>query len=148
MAKNDLKALIRLHKWELDEIQRKLGNLLRFEEALIKRKELIRRQYEEEERTANENQIAALTFGAYVDWYVQEKEKVEQAIEETRQEILRVRDELLEAFQELKTIEISQENREKREKEELERKMGIILDEIGLNLHRRKQEEQGEDATS
>lgn len=138
MAGHDLKTLIRLHKWTLDEIQRKLGNLLRFESALLNRKELLKRQYDEEERIAGDNQIAALTFGAYVDWYVKEKERVEQALEDNRREILKVRDELLEAFQELKTFEISQENRERREKEELERKMNRVLDEIGLNLYRRK----------
>lgn len=137
MAGHDLKTLIRLHKWTLDEIQRKLGNLLRFEAALMNRKELLKRQYDEEERIAGDNQIAALTFGAYVDWYVKEKERVEQALEDNRREILKVRDELLEAFQELKTFEISQENREQREKEELERKMNRVLDEIGLNLYRR-----------
>ena len=35
MAKNDLKNLIRLHKWQLDEKRKELGQHLRFEAALI-----------------------------------------------------------------------------------------------------------------
>ncbi len=141
MAGKDLKTLIRLHKWDLEDKQRKLGQLLRFEAALYNRKDLIRRQYEEEERVANENQVAALTFGAYVEWYIAERDRVNRAIAENEAEILKVRDEILEAFQELKTFEITQENRHKREMAELERKMNAVLDEIGLNLYRRKQEE-------
>lgn len=144
MAQKDLRTLIRLHKWALDDKQRKLGQLLRFEAALYNRKDLIARQYAEEERVANENQTAALTFGAYVEWYIAERDRVIQAIEENKLEILKVRDEIFDAFQELKTFEITQENRDKREKEELERKMGAVLDEIGLNLYRRKKSEEAE----
>lgn len=143
MPKNELKTLIRVHKWELDEKQRKLGNLLRFEQALINRKALLARRFIEEELAANESPVAAVTFGAYVDWHVEETKRVERALEDNRQEILMMRDEIMEAYQELKTLEITQENREKRELAELERKMNAILDEIGLMLYRRKKEEGG-----
>lgn len=141
MAKNELKTLIRVHKWELDEKQRKLGNLLRFEQALINRKALLARRFIEEEQAANESPVAAVTFGAYVDWHVEETKRVERALEDNRQEILMMRDEIMEAYQELKTLEITQENREKRELAELERKMNAILDEIGLMLYRRKKDQ-------
>lgn len=140
--KNDLKTLIRVHKWELDEKQRQLGNLLRFEQALMNRRELLKQRFKDEERAANEDAVAALTFGAYVDWYVEEQDRVKRALEENRREIMIMRDLILEAYQELKTYEITQENREKRELAELERKMNAVLDEIGLNLHRRRQEEE------
>ena len=55
-----------------------------------------------------------------------------------------MRDEIREAYQELKTFEITQENREKREAAELERKNNAVLDEIGLTLYRRRQEENAE----
>lgn len=145
MAKNELKTLIRVHKWELDEKQRKLGNLLRFEQALMNRKALLARRFIEEEQAANASPVAAVTFGAYVDWHVEETKRVERALEDNRQEIVMMRDEIMEAYQELKTLEITQENREKRELAELERKMNAILDEIGLMLYRRKKEEAGEE---
>ena len=56
-----------------------------------------------------------------------------------------MRDEIREAYQELKTFEITQENREKREAAELERKNNAVLDEIGLTLYRRKQDEDAQD---
>ena len=144
MAAKSLKPLIRVHKFELDEKQRKLGNLLRFEQSLQNRKILLAKRFKEEEAAANSNQVAALTFGAYVDWHIDENRRVDRALEENRQEILLMRDEIIEAYQELKTLEITQENREKRELEEIERKVNAMLDEIGLTLHRRRQEQETE----
>lgn len=145
MAGKDLKTLIRVHKFELDEKQRKLGNLLRFEQALQNRKLLLAKRFVEEEQAAKSNSVAALTFGAYVDWHIEENKRVDRALEENRQEILLMRDEIIEAYQELKTLEITQENRDKRELAELERKATAMLDEIGLVLHRRRQEQDRED---
>ena len=139
MARNELKTLIRVHKFELDEKQRKLGNLLRFEQALLNRKVLLAERFRQEEEAASISPVAALTFGAYVDWHVEENKRVDRALEENRQEIILMREEIMEAYQELKTLEITQENREKRELAELERKMNAVLDEIGLTLYRRKQ---------
>ncbi len=142
MAGKDLKTLIRVHKFELDEKQRKLGNLLRFEQALQNRKILLAKRFVEEEQAANSSPVTAITFGAYVDWHIEENKRVDRALEENRQEILLMRDEIIEAYQELKTLEITQENRDKRELAELERKTNAMLDEIGLTLHRRRQEQE------
>lgn len=145
MAKNELKTLIRVHKFELDEKQRKLGALLRFEQALLNRKVLLAERFKQEEEAANVSPVAALTFGAYVDWHVEENKRVDRALEDNRQEIILMREEIMEAYQELKTLEITQENREKRELAELERKMNAILDEIGLTLYRRRKAEESTD---
>lgn len=146
MAKNDLKTLIRLHKWQLDEKRKELGQHLRFEAALIKRKELLARRYAEEDAVAKENPAAALTFGLFVDWYIKEQRQADAALVETRAKIIQVRDEIYEAFRTLKTYEITQDNRDKREKAELERKMSQVLDEIGLTLNRRLKLEEAQAA--
>lgn len=146
MAKNDLKTLIRVHQFELDEKRRQLGNLLRFEQSLENRKILLAQRFKEEEEAAKNDQTAALTFGAYVDWHIDENKRVDRALADARQEIALMRDEIREAYQELKTFEITQENREKREAAELERKNNAVLDEIGLTLYRRKQDEDAADS--
>lgn len=141
MAKKSLKTLIRVHQFELDEKRRQLGNLLRFEQALENRKILLAKRFKEEEEAARSDQTAALTFGAYVDWHIEETQRVERALVDTRQEIMYMRDEIREAYQELKTLEISQENRDKQAAAEEERKSNAVLDEIGLTLFRRKKEQ-------
>ena len=148
MAKNELKTLIRVHKFELYDRQRKLGNLLRFEQSLENRKILLAERFRQEEAAANESPAAALTFGAYVDWHVDENRRVDRALADVRQEILDMREEIRAAYQELKTLEITQENRDKREAAEEERKNNAVLDEIGLTLYRRnKRAESEEDET-
>ena len=143
MAKNELKTLIRVHKFELDERQRKLGNLLRFEQSLENRKILLAERFRQEEAAANESPV-----GAYVDWHVDENRRVDRALADVRQEILDMREEIRAAYQELKTLEITQENRDKREAAEEERKNNAVLDEIGLTLYRRnKRAESEEDET-
>lgn len=144
MAKSSLKTLIRLHRFLLDEKRKELGRHLRFEAALIKRKELLHARYLEEEAVANSNPVASVTFGQFVDWYISEQRTADSALEAVRVQIEKARDEIMEAFQTLKTYEITQDNREKREKAELERKMGLILDEIGLVLNRRRKEQDSE----
>ena len=139
MSKDELKVLIRIYKFELDEKQRKLVNLLRFEQALLNRKALLEERFKQEEATANENPLTALTFGAYVDWHVKENKRLDHALAENGEEIVLMREEIRESYLELKTVEITQENREKRQLDELKRKINNILDEIGLNSHRRKQ---------
>lgn len=145
MAKNELKTLIRVHKFELDEKQRQLGKLLRFENALENRKILLAKKFKEEEDAAKNDVTAAITFGAYVDWHIEENKRVDRALADTRLEISYMRDEIREAYQELKTLEITQENREKRAAAELERKNNQVLDEIGLTLFRRKQDVEEEE---
>ena len=144
MAGGALKTLIRVHRFELDEKQRKLGNLLRFEASLENRKKLLAKRFKEEEEAAKTDQTAALTFGAYVDWHIEENKRVDRALEDARREIEAMRDEIRDAFREIKTLEIAQENREKKEQAEENRKMNATLDEIGLTLYRRNQEEEAE----
>ena len=55
-------------------------------------------------------------------------------------ELERAREALSEAFQELKRYEIALDQRKKSEKAEAERKTTLMLDEISLNMHRRRQE--------
>ena len=146
MAKNSLNTLIRLHKFSLDEKRKELGRHLRFEAALMKRKELLEARYAEETAVAEQNPLAAVTLGKFIDWYLDEQQKADDALVAVRAQIEQVRDEILEAFQTLKTYEITQSNRDKREKAELERKMTAVLDEIGLVLNRRRKMQEAREA--
>lgn len=146
MANGALKTLIRIHRFELDEKQRKLGNLLRFEASLENRKILLAKRFKEEEEAAKDDPTAALTFGAYVDWHIEENKRVDRALEDARREIEAMRDEIRDAFREIKTLEIAQENREKKEQAEENRKTNAALDEIGLTLYRRNKNEENEES--
>ncbi|MCQ2913879.1 MAG: hypothetical protein MJ247_01635 [Alphaproteobacteria bacterium] len=144
-GERSIKTLIKLEKTRLDEKQRALGRLLRFEKSLKNRKILLANQFIEEEKVAKIDQVAALTFGAYVDWNINENKRVDKALAETKSEIRVMRIDIRESFREIKTLEIVLENRRKRARMEQERKDNAFLDEVGLNLYRRRQEEDREE---
>lgn len=136
-----LKTLIRLSKFNVDEKRRVLTALQTREDQII---EEIRQG---EEQLRHEQQLAAedatgigFSYGAFQNAWMRRRDLMHQALAAVRADIETARDELAEAFRELKTYEVTQANREKREREELDRKEQIFLDEIGLNMHRRKAE--------
>lgn len=137
-----LKTLIRLSKFNVDEKRRTLTALQTREDQVVEEIRRAEEQLVREQQMASENQAVAFAFPAYYRAWAQQRHALEQALTAVRQQIEAARDELAEAFREQKTYEVTQANREKREREEADRKEQIFLDEIGLNMHRRKGEEQ------
>ncbi len=140
-----LKTLIRLSKFNVDEKRRTLTALQTREDAII---EEIRQG---EEQLKREQELAAadatgvgFAYGAFHKAWMVRRDMMRQALAAVRQQIEVARDELAEAFREQKTYEVTQANREKREREEADRKEQIFLDEIGLNMHRRRTEAEAE----
>ena len=142
----DLYVLIRLKKWEVDEKQRQLADLFRHEEAYIQDLKNLFEELLNEQKLVAENPEYSFSYDKYAQSYIKKRDELEELLELTRQKIIMVQDELAILFQELKTYEISQENREKRRAEELKIKEQNKLDEIGLNLHRRRKEEEKQDS--
>ncbi|WP_404384119.1 flagellar FliJ family protein [Caenispirillum salinarum] len=143
MADRGLRGLIRLHKHQVDEKRRALADLERTEQEILDRQQALREEMVREQAAVREDPALGLTFGAYVQRHKERQERLAQSLANIRKAIEAARDDLSEAFKELKTYEITQANRDLREKHERDRKEQEVLDEIGLTLHRRR--EQAED---
>lgn len=140
-----LKTLIRLSKFNVDEKRRVLTALQAREDQVLAEIRQAEAQLAREHKMATDNPTTVgFAFPAYYRAWTQLRNGLEQALMAVRQQIEVARDELAEAFREQKTYEVTQTNREKREREEADRKEQIFLDEVGLNMHRRKGEEQAE----
>lgn len=135
-----LKTLIRLAKFEVDEKQRVLGQLQNREEQILAEiaagEEAVRR---EQEVAANDAIGVGFAYANYHRAWMARREQLHRALMEVRALMEMARDELAEAFRILKTYELTQAQREKREAEELARKEQIFLDEVGMTQHRRKE---------
>lgn len=142
MAKS-LKPLIRFTKFNVDEKRRMLTALQNREDQIIAEIHRNELQLKAEQQLAAQD-VAGIgyLYGAYHKAWMQRQEMVHQALAAVRAEIETARDELSEAYRELKTYEVTQQNREKRAKEEADRKEQIFLDEVGATLHRRKEKDQ------
>lgn len=135
----DMNALIRLHKWTVDEKQRELGVLQTRESQLIAEGQQLERQMAEERRIAAANPtVAGFLFGAFAVDYRRRQEELAAQLQALRQEIEAARDRLADAFRRLKVYEEVQKNRATQEKKEEAHKEQVILDEIGQVQHRMK----------
>ena len=139
MAK-DLKNLIRLHEWQVDEKRRKVGGLLRLvadleDQARRLEEELIN----EQAAAAASPEEAGYLYGNYAETVIERRQRIADSIAKAEEEIAAAQDELKEAYRDLKKYEIAQDNREKREAEEEARRDQNFLDDIGLQNFRRRQ---------
>ena len=139
----DLSALIRLHKHDLDEKRRILGELYG-EMALLERARLdLERAFESEKEALNMmGDDIHFTFAHYADTVRMKRQDLDEREAEMERNIERAKDSLMETFTELKKYEMTQEERDRIEAEERLFKENAAMDAIGLEAFRRKQSEE------
>ncbi|MDO8607770.1 MAG: hypothetical protein Q7R40_14630 [Phaeospirillum sp.] len=144
MAQKGLKTLIRLSKWTVDEKQRILVGLQGREDEILSWIKQSEEQLKEEQRVAAEDSTGVgFSYGAFANAWLGRRQQLFAMLEMIRAEIIRAREELAEAFNELKTYELTQRERDRRAQAERDKKEQAFLDEIGLNIHRRKDKDEG-----
>ena len=140
MARDDLHTLIRLRKFEVDERQRAMAVLLRREEAVLTGLNALAEEKASESAFMEQAGIwEGSTFTAYLEHWELRRTQFAQALQEVRHQIEQARDELSAAYRRLKTFEITKDVRDEAEQLEERRMEQIELDEMGLELHRRRQ---------
>lgn len=140
MAKG-LKSLIRLNEWTVDEKRRVLGQKLAKVAELEEGLKSLENELLTEQSTAQESpQEAGLFYGNYVNGVINRRDRFKSQIVKMEEQVVAAREDLNEAYRELKKFETINKQREKREAEELEKKQQQTLDELGLQNHQRKTE--------
>lgn len=140
MAKaKGLHNLIRLHEWTVDERRRELGIQLRQREEMDAIAADMEAELRREQAFAGAGDMG-ITFGAYYNLYRRRRARLEQQMRAKDAEILEARDILSRAYMELKKYQVAQEVRERKAKLEEARRDQNVLDEIGLQLYRRKKQ--------
>jgi flagellar FliJ protein len=135
-----LAALIRLHRWRLDEKRRELSDLERIEDQFLADDRRLDAEVAAEQAFAQSNAgIGSFTYGGFAAGILERRKRIAMSLTEVRRRIEGKRAEVAEAFQELKRYEITQAERLKQEKIELERRAQTALDEISLVQHQRRQ---------
>lgn len=132
--------LIRLHKYRVDEKRRILGGLYAELSDLEQRLKDLENQVLEEQRIAKEAPDQALfSYGRFHQRAMGIREEIHGAIITKEEEVEVARNDVNEAFRELKIYEEAEKSRLKKEKDERTRKENIEMDEIAQNLFRRNQ---------
>jgi flagellar export protein FliJ len=139
-AKNKgLTSLIRLADANLNEKRRELNEIERQEEELRNRLDALETEKLREQQNARSMEFGAFAYSGYARGVIERRERIEAQIAAMQEPLEAARQAMSEAFQDLKRYEIALDLRVKSAKAEFERKDTIAMDEMSLNMHRRKQ---------
>jgi flagellar FliJ protein len=133
-----LDQLLRLQRWTLDEKRRQAGDL----ELLIDR--LVQDITQLDDAVAHEIEAARASIElqrmlpGYRQAMKDRRGRLEKSLIDLRGELDKLREQITEAFSELKKTEQTVNNRQQRQRLAERRKDQAISDEIGLQQHRRK----------
>lgn len=143
MAKG-LQSLIRLRRWQVDEHRRRLAERIRRAENLHEQARRLEREIAEEQARSRTDPLEAGT--AYADYAraaIDRRARTAKAIEAAETDAAAARDALGEAYRALRTLETAQADRERRRAMEEERREQTVLDEVGIQAHRRRSDLRG-----
>jgi flagellar FliJ protein len=133
-----LPSLIRLHRLQLEEERKVLARLLGMRHEFQRQIQTVRADVARERKSATTSLEWSFAFPPYADAAQFRVEQINKKIDELDVGIGEAEERVSAAFKELKKYETALENQLERERIEAERKDQIVLDEIALNVHRRK----------
>lgn len=134
-----LQGITRVRRYQVDQARRDLGKLLGEVAVLEKGAADLEAQIVTEQRAAADHPAeAGFIYGQYAQRAITQRARFAHAIQETERRIAEAQEGLRTQFRELKVVEIAQENRDTAEEMEAARAEQAVLDEIGIELHRRR----------
>jgi hypothetical protein len=131
-----LPALIRLHRWELEQKRRVLAGLEGLRADLVHQGEDLEREVIVEQAAASQSTEASYTYSGYANEVIRRRATIAESIANLDVEIIAAHDEVAEAFHVVKRYEIALERKEERERLEEDRREQAEEAEVALNMYR------------
>jgi len=132
-------AMVRVHKWKLEERSRILQELERLRQKLQQAASQLEAELVAEQHQARGGGLASLTYGGYAQSVIQRRDHIAKSLSEVDAQAEQARADVALAFQELKKYELAMANREKQKKQKEAKNERQTLDELGTTMHRRRQ---------
>lgn len=133
-----LRRLVRYHRHQLDEKRRNLRALEERAASVEDAIEKLDMRVVAERRVAKHAPDVSGAYGGYARAALDRRAALLTALGEANRAVEAAREELLDAFAEVKRFEISLEHEARRAQDEQERRTQGLLDEAALNLYRRR----------
>ncbi|MBI1261032.1 MAG: flagellar export protein FliJ [Rhizobiales bacterium] len=131
-------SLIRLHKFQVDEKRRQVAELeIMLTEFHSRERELDRHVKAEQER-AGISDVAHFAYPMFAKSVMRRRENILQSIEGLERQLEDAKEELAAAFRELKKYELMEDGRKRKVRKEVMRVEQMQIDEVALNIHRRR----------
>jgi flagellar FliJ protein len=132
------RSQIRLQKFRLDEIQRQVAELDRLAVRLKGDLAGLEAEACAEQEAAKHSADAGFAYGAYAAHLVDRRRKLMKSIDEVEVELAQAREQLRDAFAELKKYELAAAAAVERANKRREARDQVNLDEIALGIFRRR----------
>ena len=139
-----LGSLVRVHTWALNEKRQTLAGLEKLAEKLRHDLEGLEAELQEERSAATDSIEGTIAFPAFVAAALERRKRLRVSIANLDLAIEAAREEVREAYQEVKKYELARDNDARRERDRLALRERKVLDELGATLHRRKRISQGD----
>jgi flagellar protein FliJ len=133
-----LHQLVRLQRWTLDEKRRQASDLELLIERLVQDTIKLDEQLEREIQASRATIELQRALPGYRQVVKGRRDRLDKSLLDLRGELEKLREQITEAFSELKKTEQTMKSREQRQRLAERRKEQAISDEVGLQLHRRK----------
>lgn len=134
-----LETLIRVQRRQLDQLRRDLAALETLAHDLREQAAALEAEVKTQQATAKRAAPeVAFAYSNFAQWAVERRARLAASIADVGGRLDAARAQASEAFQELKRFDIVLANRRARAREEASRRDQALLDEIGLEGHRRK----------
>ena len=133
-----LDQLMRLQRWTLDEKRRQATDLELLIERLVQDIIKLDEQVEREIEASRANLELQRALPGYRNAMKGRRERMDKSLVDLRGELEKLREQITEAFSELKKTEQTVKTRQQRQRLAERRKDQAISDEVGLQQHRRK----------
>ena len=131
-------SLIRLHRFQVDEKRRKLAELELMVQEFRTRERELEAQVEAEQKKAGISDVAHFAYPMFAKSVIRRRENILTSIEDIERQLDAAKEELSDAFRELKKYEIIEDNRKRKVRREVMRTEQAQLDEVALGIHRRQ----------
>ncbi|VAV93418.1 hypothetical protein MNBD_ALPHA01-1689 [hydrothermal vent metagenome] len=139
MSRKGMTGMIRLHKWQLDEKRRNLVELERMRDDLRQNLTDLQNELIAEQKKVASSPVVSITYAGYAQNVMARRVNIVNSMLEIDASIEEVKDQVAEAFKELKKYEVVEQREREREMTERGRRQQTELDELAINMHRRRQ---------
>lgn len=133
-----LAGLIRLGRWKLDGERKRLAALESQVEGYASQIRRLESELQSEAVFAAESIDAAMNYSRYLSTNIAARRNLSRSVADLEPQIESVRKAIADAFREVKSYELVAENRQRAARKAERRKEQARLDEIGIDVHRRK----------
>lgn len=133
------RAMIRLQKWNVDEIRRRLAELEVMRQEFEDKGRELETTMADEREFGERSPLGAFAYPSFARAMAERRQKLDQSIQNIDREIEATKATLGDAYRELKKVELLEEGRLQRERAEVARREQAEMDDVALKTHQRQQ---------